>query len=233
MIPPTLLLTRPVASAQAFQALLDPGAVSKVKVVISPLLEIVATGRVPQIGPTQGVIFTSANGVLNAPVGAGRTAFCVGVQTTEQARKRGWHAATVGETAQELIQALTSQPPDTPLLHLAGVHTRGDIAQTLSARGITTTHHALYDQVLVPLSDVARAALRGPCIIPVFSPRSAEHLVNQAAGQLGQAHLLALSSTVAVPFRGESIANLFILPAPRTIYMCKEVEKLCLALSLP
>lgn len=233
MIPPTLLLTRPTASAQAFAALLDADAVSKVRIVISPLLKIVATGCVPPIGATQCVIFTSANGVANALDGAGRTAFCVGAQTTDQASKRGWRAVKSGETAQELVQALTAQPPDAPLLHLAGVHTRGDIAQTLSARGILTTHCALYNQVLVPLSEMARAALRGPCIVPVFSPRSAEQLVNEAAGQLGQAHLLALSTSVAAPFGGESIANLFILPAPRTIYMCKEVEKLCLALSLP
>lgn len=233
MIPPTLLLTRPRPSAEAFAARLDPKALARVRLVISPVIEIVSTGMVPQVGPTQSVIFTSGNAVARAPEGAGRGAYCVGAQTTAQARGRGWVAQQRGETAEELVAALMACPPKGPLMHLGGVHTRGDVAQRLTQAGIETVHHALYDQQVVPLTDAAHAALLGPCIIPVFSPRSAAQLIKQASGQLGQAHVIALSPPIAALFRREMTTSLFILPAPRRIYMCKHVEKLCLSVTLP
>lgn len=233
MIRPTLLLTRPRPSAQAFLALLQVGALARVRVVISPVMKIIALGDAPHIGQGNGVIFTSANGVLHAPMGERRKAYCVGASTTDQARMRGWDAQMAGENAQELIEMLKAQPPSAPLLHLAGVHTRGNIAEKLSVNGIQVQHKAVYDQVLTSLSDAARAALKGPCIVPVFSARSAQQLADQAAGQLGLAQLITLSDAVATPLRGERAANLTVLPAPRMQYMCKEVEKLCLAFSLP
>jgi len=233
MTTPTLLLTRPRPSAQAFLARLQVNALARVRVVVSPLMKIIATDGVARVDQESSVIFTSANGVQHAPMGEGRKAFCVGENTSGQARARGWDAQFAGENAKELIATLTANPPKAGLLHLAGVHTRGAIAETLSAAGIQTKYQALYDQILTPLTPAAYAALKGPCIVPVFSARSAAQLVDQAPGQLGLARLIALSDAVASPLRGERVANLTVLPAPRMQYMCKEVEKLCLAFSLP
>ena len=44
MAPPILLLTRPLESAHAFAASLDPAALAGVRVVIAPLMGIVGTG---------------------------------------------------------------------------------------------------------------------------------------------------------------------------------------------
>lgn len=233
MIRPTLLLTRPRSSAQAFVAMLDVAALARVRVVISPVMKIVSLDVAPRIDQDHGVVFTSMNGVLHAPMGAGRKAYCVGANTTDQARVRGWDAQMAGENAKEFIDTLADVLPKMPLLHLAGVHTHGDIAETLSMLGIRTEHISIYDQALVPLTDVARVALEGPCIVPVFSARSAQQLADQAAGQLGLAQLIALSDAVAAPLHGEKAANLTVLSAPRVQYMCKEVEKLCLAFSSP
>lgn len=229
---PTLLMTRPVAGAQAFLKTLDPAVLAAVRVHNAPLMEIVATGLVPDFANMRGVIFTSVNGVLHAPNGLGRPAYCVGSQTTTQAHANGWRAQQMGDTAQELLEALLKLSPDAPLLHLGGTHTRGDIAQTLISAGIVTHHLALYEQHLLPLDPLAHKALEGPCIVPVFSPRSARQLARQAAGCLENAHVIALSGSVAAAFEGEKTAECIILPAPQAGYMRNEVENLCLSLSL-
>ena len=234
MAPPILLLTRPLESAHAFAASLDPAALAGVRVVIAPLMGIVGTGASIDLTGVHGVIFTSANGVMHAPDGAGRRAYCVGAKTTQSALARGWRAQQRGDTARELVHSLQSDLPDAPLLHLAGEHTRGDIATTLTAAGVVTEHISLYAQTLLPLEPQALEALDGgPCIVPVFSPRSAAHLVRQATGHLAQAYVVALSGAVAAPFRNENIARLVELPAPQTIYTCKAVENLCRTLCLP
>ncbi|MEH6520605.1 uroporphyrinogen-III synthase [Sulfitobacter sp.] len=233
MAPPVLLLTRPRESAEEFATSLDSGALAGVNVVISPLLEIVSTGSKVSLSAEQAVIFSSSNGVLYSPDGMGRTAYCVGAKTTQRANARGWSAFQAGDTAQELLVTLRALDSKRELIHLAGVHTRGNIAQTLNQGGIRTRHIALYNQRLLPLEHDAVLALSGPCIVPVFSPRTGEQLIQEANGGLKDAHIVALSEAVAEPFRGEKTAGLLILGTPRAVYMGKAVEKLCRALSLP
>lgn len=229
----TLLLTRPHHGAQAFLTGLDAAAVRRVNVLIAPLMEISGTGAQVDIPAGGGVIFTSAAAVEFTPEGAGRRAYCVGAGTTAQATALGWHAVQSGETAEELITALRRSPPDGSLLHLGGRHTRGDIAARLSAAGIPTRHVVLYDQTLLPLAAAARDALAGPCIIPLFSPRTAAHLVAEAGPLLARARIIALSEAVAAPLEGENVPCIIILPAPRVRLMRNAVENLCRSASLP
>ena len=201
--------------------------------MIAPLMEILSTGRSEILADGQEVIFTSSNGVLHAPDGQGRVAYCVGAQTTKQAIARGWNATQLGQTARELISALRNAPPKGVLLHLGGTHTLGDIAQTLTVDGINTRHIALYDQRLLMLGDEVFLALEGQSIVPVFSLRTAERLVREATGRLGNAHIVALSEAVAAPFYGETTAELLILDTPQAVSMAKAVENLCRTLSPP
>ena len=230
---PTLLLTRPAASAEAFAATLDPAALASVRVLVAPLMQIASTGALHDLENVEGVIFTSANGVRHAPAGMGRPAFCVGAQTTQCAVDHGWNAQISGNCAKELIAKLLQKRPVGPLVHLGGEHTIGDIAQTLTAGGVETNHIATYRQQLLPLSEQAQDALVEPSILPVFSPRTAEQLLSEAQGKLEFAHIIALSDSVAAPLAGEKMAECIILPSPQAIYMRKAVEKLCLDLRLP
>ncbi|WP_298859023.1 uroporphyrinogen-III synthase [uncultured Sulfitobacter sp.] len=229
---PTLLLTRPRGASCGFVAALEPAARKAVQVLIAPLMEITSVGAKPVPEEIQGAIFTSANGVDFGPEGQGRLAFCVGARTTAEARRRGWDAEQAGRTAIELIAALRKVRPSIGLVHLSGEHTIGDIADTLTADGIETVHVPIYQQNLLPLEPAARQALAGPCIIPVFSHRTAKQLRAEASGLLEFAHIIALSDSIAAPFEGEKLASCVILPSPQTIYMRKAVETLCLNLSL-
>lgn len=230
---PTLILTRPQASAEAFAASLDPAALGSVRVLIAPLMRIVSMGPVPDLENACGVIFTSANGVSHAPKGAGRPAFCVGAQTTKHAIEHGWAAQMSGTCAEDLVATLLQARPAAPLVHIGGEHTVGDIAQTLTAADIEVRHVAVYRQQLLPLTPEAKEALQGLTILPVFSPRTARQLVAETKGKLAFARIIALSDSVAAPFAGENLSQCIILPSPQAIYMRKAVENLCLDLSLP
>lgn len=233
MVQTTLLLTRPRKSAEAFADALAADARAAVTLLVAPLMEIIPTENDPALHAEDRVIFTSSNAVGLAPNGNGRGALCVGALTTRQAALHGWAAQQVGVNAQELIATILAQKIDGPLVHLGGVHTRGDIAQTLTAGGVPTRHVVLYAQNLLPLGREAKAALGGPCIIPVFSPRSAAQLAAEAKDNLRNAYIIALSESVAGALGGENVAKMLVVSAPKADYMRKAVENVCKNHSLP
>ena len=65
-----------------------------------------------------------------------------------------------------------------PVIHPHGQHARGQIATTLTKKGIPCAECVIYDQIETPLSIQARALLTQPqaLLVPVFSPRSARLL---------------------------------------------------------
>lgn len=225
---PVLLLTRPQDSAARFAAALSDEARSRVDVMIAPLIRIEAVAPVPIIPNTGAVIFTSAQGVLHGPNGAGRVAYCVGAATTQAAEAKGWRAELAGNTAEDLIKALAIRAPAGPLLHLAGAHHRGDIAERLTHAGIETGRVTLYRQTLLPLGDAALRALQGTTIVPLFSPRTARQFLSSVRGPLPRCHLVAMSDSVNSGLQILEPAELIVLEKPTAEKMLKIVENLCL-----
>jgi len=195
---PVLIVTRPGAVAQEFARAAARG--FAVRLVISPVIGIepVEAGALPaRVG---AVVLSSAHGANRAAqlgLPAGLPAYCVGPRTTQAAQDAGFAAEEVGPTAEALVQALSQRAVPGPLLHLRGRHTRGDVAARLSAVGRECAERVVYDQVAVPLTEVAQAALRGsaPVVLPLFSPRTAMLLSDMA--QPGAArHVVAISAEV-------------------------------------
>lgn len=198
---PTLLLTRPRAVATRF-ALEAAARWPDVQVAIAPLMEIVALGDAPALDEIDGLIFTSAHGVARAGQGQGQPAWCVGSRTAEAARQAGFAAVLAGETADDLVATLLEERPDGRLLHLHGVHQRGDVAARLFAGGIACEGRAAYDQREVSPDSVFFDALAAETLaVPLFSPRSAELFTAAARPVLGDTlrpgiRLFALSGPV-------------------------------------
>tara|TARA_R110000796_G_scaffold9645_5_gene32841 strand:+ start:47 stop:757 length:711 start_codon:yes stop_codon:yes gene_type:complete len=176
MTKPVLIMTRPAQASRRFADSLTAPTLAKLTVLISPLMQIKPVPAAINLEGVEGVVFSSGHGVENAPMGQGRTAFCVGLRTAELAKAKGWDIALVARDADGLVSLLLASPPKGPLLHLCGVHQRGNIAQRLTAGGLFTTVLVVYDQGLLPLTHVARRALESEqrCIVPLFSPRTAE-----------------------------------------------------------
>ena len=229
---PRLLLTRPQPGAAQFLKRLSPAL--RTGAVISPLIEIVPTGALVDLAAFAGVIFTSANGVAHAPQGGGMPAYCVGPQTTEAAGKAGWQAQMAGLDAKAMIATLSGRTEIGPLLHLAGRHRRGDVAGILSASGLTTEVATVYEQHLLPLTAEAQALLKGsdPVLVPLFSPRSAQHFAREAA-HTQSVIAVSISHAAAQALEGLPLYAHDVAAEPTGEAMAKTVEKLFRRTTLP
>lgn len=227
---PTLLMTRPRPAAEGFVAQLSAPLRARLRVVYSPLLEIVPLKvQVPDDG-LRGVIFTSVNGVeagLAAGAPGGLPAYCVGDRTARAALAAGWRVQVTCPDAEHLIAALLRLRPEAPLLHLRGVHARGDIAGRLSAAGIATRALAVYDQRLLPLNDAARSALagQGPVVVPLFSPRTARQFADICDGS-APLFLAVISAAAAKPVENMRSEALIVAERPDSPAMIAAVEML-------
>ena len=200
---PTLLLTRPQKDAQAFaQEVLShqPAA----QILISPVLTITPIGTLPDLSAYAAVVFTSRPAVAcfaHAPIPTKMTCFAVGEATAEAAKQLGFSVINSAGAAQDLILLVQKTGAAGPLIHPHGQHARGQIATTLTKKGIPCAECVIYDQIETPLSIQARALLTQPqaLLVPVFSPRSARLL--QRYGPLPNgSEIIAISQTVAACF---------------------------------
>ena len=223
-----LLMTRPRGASARFVAQLPDAVRDRVTVCISPLMGIEPLAAPVDWQDAAGVIFTSANAVDVLSDDDQRRdlpAYCVGDATARAARARGWSAREMGGKADALVAGLLAAPDPGPLLHLGGVHTRGNIVERLRQAGRSARAQAIYDQVAIPLSEAAHRSLRGtrPVIAPIFSPRTARHFARQLSAT---APLLlgALSDAVAKPLRGLTREPVRIAETPTAAAMSAVVQ---------
>ena len=85
----------------------------------------------------------------------------------------------------------------------------------------------LYDQDLIPLSAEAQDALSGedPVIVPLFSPRTASHFIDQAS-DMSQVHFVAMSPSVVEALGDATGKSLVVAQTPTAQEMRCCVEKL-------
>ncbi len=224
-----LFLTRPEAASRRFYAALPAHLQAVLIPVYAPLIAIETIDQPVDTSLYKGIIFTSSNGVLAAGklgVSPAQPAYCVGARTGETARAGGWQAQVSGQSANELVEALIAAPPAPPLLHLRGVHSRGQVSSRLSAAGLTCDERVIYDQRSLPLDPGALEAIADTVTIaPVFSPRTAEQFSHQYAGS-DTLFLAALSGAVADSLRGMKCARLAVAPHPSADAMRELIGKL-------
>ena len=223
-------MTRPHAASERFVAQLPNRVRSRVQVIYSPILDIRPLAVQVDTKGMRGLIFTSANGV-NAAASLGVTrnlpAFCVGPATTSAALSAGWTARMAGQTAEELMGNLLQIRPQTPLLHIRGEHSRGNIAERLTESGLTVHEQLVYQQKLLPLSSEAEEIAHNddPVIAPLFSPRSARQFADIWSGS-APLWLAAISEATAEPLYALDYARLKVAKQPTPGKMRKAVKKL-------
>ncbi|MEM8693796.1 MAG: uroporphyrinogen-III synthase [Pseudomonadota bacterium] len=185
------------------------------KLVVSPLLDIVPTEAKISLLNAHGVIFTSANGVRHGPRASELPAYCVGPATTTEATQAGWKARQLGETADQLVEALAKKPKGFELIHICGRHTRGNVAQRLRDHELIVATLVVYDQVANPLSEEAKTLLtaEAPVLLPLFSPRTAKLFANEPQPN-AELHVVALSDAVAAEIPVDRVKSVSVAPAP-------------------
>jgi uroporphyrinogen-III synthase len=175
--PPTLLLTRPRRQSERFLSGCRAQAGFEFPVEIAPVIDIQATEAKPDLTQYAGVVLTSENALINVPVtgGRGKTAFCVGDATRAAAERMGFRSFSARGDSEALINLIVARRPRTPLLHMRGAHTRGDISKRLTAAGVKTDQIVVYRQIPMELKRevIARLQQTDRFVAPLFSPRSA------------------------------------------------------------
>lgn len=195
----TLLLTRPAQSSSRFLALCETAAGRRLPVVVSPLIEIVEAGTLPDLSSYATIVVTSRHAVQRlgeAGVLRGRRLACVGEATADLARRYGADADALGPDVDGFLERASELAG--PCLYCRGVHVATDLAAALSERGSPTDEAVVYDQVARPLSAAARTVLSGrdPVVVPVFSKRSGA-LLQAARPFLAPLKIVAISDSVA------------------------------------
>jgi uroporphyrinogen-III synthase len=232
---PVLILTRPTAQADAFADMITARWAGALRLITSPLLQIVMHPLAPDPGPVAGVILTSAHGVAaaaKAGLPANLPAYCVGEKTADLARAAGFAAITGPGDATRLAEKIIARRPKGPLLHLRGQHSRGNLAERLNAAGIPCRDIVAYDQIAQMLNANALAALNGdaPVVLPLFSPRTATILTEQMPFSAAL-HLVVISAAVqsaAAAIRAKSVS---VAAAPDASAMVEATLKRLVALT--
>lgn len=212
---PVLLLTRPLADARRFAAMLPDW-----NAVISPILRILAVDHdAARLRDAPGLVFTSAHAVGSAGPGRGRLALCVGGHTAQAARKAGFDAREGNGFAEGLLPLIAAAP--VALIHPHGRH----LARELPVPGMV-----VYDQQPVALTVQAQAVLAGdaPVVLPLFSPRSARLVADAAQGARAPLWPVAISPAAlaqwTAPAAGRAVAD-----APDAAAIVAAIRRLPLA----
>lgn len=177
------LITRPEPAASALAKQVTAMGFA---VCVSPLITYRDVSVSIDLDSYGGVILSSAAAVpalIRLANSAVHQVYAVGPKTAEAARGAGFQVIEGAGDAQALIQCVQAAAPQSPLIHLRGDHSIGDIASKLSAGGIETDECVVYQQLEGRLSPSAQALLCGdsPVILPLYSPRSAAILTQGVA----------------------------------------------------
>ena len=191
-----IIITRPQRAAERTAEKLRAAGADGGRIVISPLVEIAPTAAVSGLDRGRAAVFTSENGVLAAPMPPpGITAWCVGNRTASAARRRGYSAKAASGNAESLIDLLRQFRPEEPLIWLRGRHFAVDMESRLIALGLQVESAVVYDQAALKLSPEALDLLRSAaCVLPLFSPRTAEILCSEALGMPDPGHCICCLS---------------------------------------
>lgn len=227
---PIVVITRPPPEAQRLaEALRLAGATFQA--VFSPLFTVEPLGDVVTLQPGTEVIFTSVNGVRHARFSdevVGRVAWCVGDATAQAAQAAGFEPKSAAGTAKHLVDLILSHGSRSDLLHIRGVHAHGNILHALTSNGLNVAQAVVYTQVPKALTAQARALLSSgrPVILPVFSPKTAETLVQQ--GPFGAPLVfVAISDMVADVLQNTAFESISVAGEPNLKAM---VASICAAL---
>lgn len=220
-----ILLTRPEAGSARFKEMLRRAGVDA-PIVVSPVLRIVPCSfDMPE--RFGGAIFTSKQAVNLVRARAGQRCWCVGDSTAEAALAEGWQAVSAGGDAEALYRRIMADVPDGLLVHFRGEHARGDLADRLTKAGIETCERVVYRQESVALNAPAKALLEreNPLILPLFSPRSAEQIV-QAGPFQARLTVVAISNAVAAAAEGLGPKSCIVAQNPDAEAMATVVKAL-------
>ena len=170
-----VLITRPVAAAQALADLIEARGHD---VVVEPLLTIEPLPVALELGGIQAIALTSANAAPALGAVRHQPVFAVGAASAAAARAAGCtRVESADGDALSLARRIVAscRPDGGAILHLCGTEVRKGLAEALREAGFHVLRQAVYRaRPAQALSAPTRAALReGIGAVLLFSPRTA------------------------------------------------------------
>lgn len=197
---PTLLLTRPEASARRFLVELRAAPGGDLPAVISPLM----APRFLDIAlpVAASIVFTSETAVRAvARLGPDRSpvAWCVGPRTAAAARSEGYGTVEGGGTAEDLAREMVAQGPVGRVFCPVARNQAFDIEKAFSSAGMDVVAAVVYAQEPCPPTAEALALMAGdaPVILPLFSVRSAHLAAAAFRDHRAPLRIVAMSAAIA------------------------------------
>jgi uroporphyrinogen-III synthase len=195
--------------------------------LLSPVLEVVATGADIPRGAFDAVLATSAKALIHAGVAAGdvRAAplHVVGLRSAKTVEQIGWRAEIVAASTEALLPLLRGRyGRPAHFLYLAGHDRKPELENALRADGHRVTIVETYEaRAAGALTSEAAAELRNGAVDAVlhYSKRSAELFLQLARSEelmdrLRSIAHLALSPDVAGPLLAEGFARVLVAEKP-------------------
>ncbi len=231
-----LLLTRPKAQSEAFAKALEAALPGRFAAVVSPLLEIAATDAPLDLANAQGLVFTSANGVMQFAARGLSTdlpAYCVGDMTAGAARQSGLVARSAGGDVAALADMVrrAHRPGSGDFIHVRGRHAAGDLVGSLAQSGVPARGAEIYDQLPLPLRTEALSDLTAGRIevIALFSPRTARvfaEAVRDVAWDRSRPFAVSLSPAADAPLAALAPLTRRICAAPTRAGMIETLREI-------
>ena len=221
---PIVLVTRPKTDSQRLIDALRTMSGSFVA-INSPAFENESLSiEIPEF---DSAIFTSQAGVIHAPRGNGRFAFCVGDATANAAMDTGYVSISAGGSADDLVALILSQRPDGALLHIRGEITHGEVAQQLNKAGLFCQEVVAYRKAVRGPSQSARevASENQMIIVPLFSVETVK-ILEKWALSLDGCTVVAISGPVAGASTVLSPLNTIISNTPDFYAMLQATARL-------
>lgn len=202
-----------------------------VGMVVSPLMRIAYTGRLPEMTGRETLVFTSRNGVegfCRLSPGRNLRAYAVGAATAEAARAQGFDAIAAEGDAASLLALIEREGARGPFLNPRGEHVAADIAGALRAQGSEAADVIVYTQEAQPLSPEARRALDGdaPVILPLMSPRNGRLFFADAGDVRAPLLVAAMSRNVADTVPEGAATRLIVAKTPDMGALCAALHDL-------
>jgi uroporphyrinogen-III synthase len=209
---PTVLIARPKEPAEQFSHALSDVA-GPFQALISPAFELVAVQPVKT--DFDVAIFTSRAGVLFAPKGNGRVAYCVGDATAQTATNAGYIAISAAGSASDLTALILAQAPQDRLVHVRGETSVGNVNATLQGGGLNSAEIVAYRKNSIApdramLDKIKEAKV---LVIPLFSAETVSILMDWPVG-FEAAHVIAMSDAVATQARDLDPASVTLSDNP-------------------
>lgn len=190
----SILLTRPIRASRRMKSdLLSIN--SNLDILISPLIEIQYTPCDFIQRDYSGYIITSENAILSllsSGISLGNVdVFCVGKQTRKLAIKSGFNVLGTYPRVELLVRDLGELKFKGKLFYFRGDFVSCDLKTVLWKKEILIEELIVYKQLASTLSKKAFGLLaRKPCLIPLFSARTAKLFSKEVCTLPSNGHLI-------------------------------------------